>query len=108
MIRWTVPLELRIVSTHVRRVHRDQLDQLQEGQFVWQPYLHSTHGYVLPDIYQVGADIWRARTALICMDVVEWHVPDRVIRQFGFQQTVPKPIGTSRLLHAVDRWGRAS
>lgn len=51
----------------------------------------------LPDYCQAGRDIWRTVSPLICFAIVEWHQPDRVVRQFGFRQAVP---GVSRSLSA--------
>ncbi|KAL7191374.1 hypothetical protein ACSBR2_023447 [Camellia fascicularis] len=48
-----------------------------------------------------------ARVPLICFDVVEWHLPDRVLRQFGRVQSVPDQCDTEWRLHATDRRGRA-
>ncbi|KAL7235321.1 hypothetical protein ACSBR1_018759 [Camellia fascicularis] len=47
-----------------------------------------------------------ARVPLICFDVVEWHLPDRVLRQFGRVQSVPNWCDTKWQLHATDRRGR--
>ncbi|XP_073102489.1 uncharacterized protein [Elaeis guineensis] len=55
----------------------------------------------------VGHDIWTARVPLICFDVVEWHLPDRVLRQFGQTQGIPEQFDTSQGLHRIDRRGRA-
>ncbi|XP_073109302.1 uncharacterized protein [Elaeis guineensis] len=55
----------------------------------------------------VGHDIWTARVPLICFDVVEWHLPDRVLRQFGQIQGIPEQFDTSQGLHRIDRRGRA-
>ncbi|KAL7185127.1 hypothetical protein ACSBR2_027125 [Camellia fascicularis] len=49
-----------------------------------------------------------ARVPLICFDVVEWHLPDRVLRQFGRVQFVSDQCDTEWRLHATDRRGRAS
>lgn len=48
-----------------------------------------------------------SRSPLICFEVVEWHLPDRVCRQFGFRQDVPATPNTSHALHRIDMRGRA-
>ena len=48
-----------------------------------------------------------ARVPLICFDVVEWHLPHRVLRQFGRVQSVPDRFDTEWQLHITDRRGRA-
>ncbi|KAL7252540.1 hypothetical protein ACSBR1_007158 [Camellia fascicularis] len=48
-----------------------------------------------------------ARVPLICFDVVEWHLPDRVLRKFGRVQSVPDRFDTEWQLHVTDRRGRA-
>ena len=50
---------------------------------------------------------WRARVPLICFEVVESHLPDRVMRQYGLRQLVPGPCDTSVFLHGIDRRGKA-
>ncbi|XP_021718378.1 serine/threonine-protein phosphatase 7 long form homolog [Chenopodium quinoa] len=49
---------------------------------------------------------WRARVPLICFEVVESHLPDRVMRQFGLRQTIPQGCDTSVQLHGIDRRGK--
>ncbi|KAL7234928.1 hypothetical protein ACSBR1_018405 [Camellia fascicularis] len=48
-----------------------------------------------------------ARVPLICFDVVEWHHPQRVLRQFGRVQSVPDRFDTKWQLHVTNRRGRA-
>ncbi|KAL7166876.1 hypothetical protein ACSBR2_037526 [Camellia fascicularis] len=48
-----------------------------------------------------------ARVPLICFDIVEWHLPYRVLRQYGRVQSVPDRCDTEWRLHATDRRGRA-
>ena len=48
------------------------------------------------------------RVPLIWFDVVEWHLPDCVLRQFGRVQAVPDRCDTEWRLRATDRRGRAS
>ncbi|KAH1202450.1 Serine/threonine-protein phosphatase 7 long form [Glycine max] len=56
-------------------------------QFVWEPYT-TTVMAALPPICVVGSVAWFAVVPLICFHVVEWHQPDRVLRQFGLQQPI--------------------
>jgi hypothetical protein len=42
----------------------------------------------LNDICRSDQDLWMAVVPLICYYVVEWHLPIRVVRQFGRLQTV--------------------
>ncbi|KAH1254691.1 Serine/threonine-protein phosphatase 7 long form [Glycine max] len=55
--------------------------------FVWEPYT-ATVMAALPPICVVGSVAWFAVVSLICFHVVEWHQPDRVLRQFGLQQPI--------------------
>ena len=43
---------------------------------------------------------------LICFDIVEWHRPKRVLRQFGLQQGIPPSSSIDQNLYSMDRWGR--
>jgi Plant mobile domain len=36
-----------------------------------------------------GQHLWLANVPLICFWIIEWHCPDRVMRQFGFDQPIP-------------------
>jgi hypothetical protein len=68
---------------------------------VWQPYSDEIL-FSLPNYCIENRIVWLARVPLICFCIVEWHLPDRVKRQFGFRQSVPDAIDTSRELHKVD------
>ncbi|XP_060192568.1 serine/threonine-protein phosphatase 7 long form homolog [Lycium barbarum] len=61
---------------------------MTEDQFIWEPYSDELIES-LPDYCRVGRNIWRARVTIFCWDVVEVHLPDRVMRQFGMIQEIP-------------------
>jgi hypothetical protein len=66
----------------------------------WSPY----QPYILerlPPECTMGRDIWQAKVPLICFCIVEWHAPDRVLRQFNLGQDVPDPINTEISLHEM-------
>ena len=44
----------------------------------------------LPNYCTAGQEIWCAQVPLICFHIIEWHSTDRVMRQFGFEQTMPR------------------
>ncbi|XP_073099120.1 serine/threonine-protein phosphatase 7 long form homolog [Elaeis guineensis] len=106
--RWNVAFNVHHVSTRVARVYRCQLDTLLDTsrRFLWEPYTDGILA-ILPQMCTVGHDIWTARVPLIYFDVVEWHLPDRVLRQFGQIQGIPEQFDTSQGLHRIDRRGRA-
>ncbi|XP_015953368.1 serine/threonine-protein phosphatase 7 long form homolog [Arachis duranensis] len=70
--------------------YRRDLDVLQEGHFVWEPYAigRTDPDVILPDIRQHSA-IWSATILLISFECIEWHASDRLRRQFGLTQGVP-------------------
>ncbi|RYR03677.1 hypothetical protein Ahy_B06g082844 [Arachis hypogaea] len=70
--------------------YRRDLDILQEGQFVWEPYAigRTNPDVIPPDIRQHSA-IWNATVLLISFEYIEWHASDRMRRQFGLTQGVP-------------------
>ncbi|GFY98152.1 hypothetical protein Acr_12g0006930 [Actinidia rufa] len=102
--RWRSRFRTTTTSTHVVRVYRDQLDRLRPDEFTWRPYDGIMHE--LPDYCRVASDIWVSRSPLVCFEVVEWHLPDRVCRQFGLRQDVPVAVDTSPALHGIDMRGR--
>lgn len=75
-------------------------------QVTWDPYLPELVEAMPGHLLEHEAE-WRARTPVICFEVVESHLPDRVLRQYGIRQPVPQPCDTSTRLHGVDRRGKA-
>ncbi|KAG9450545.1 hypothetical protein H6P81_010510 [Aristolochia fimbriata] len=64
-------------------LYRTELDH----QRSYQPYQDFLQR--LPAICVEGRRIWLSRTPLICFEIVELHVPDRVMLQFGLEQVTP-------------------
>ncbi|KAK9269837.1 hypothetical protein L1049_025410 [Liquidambar formosana] len=104
--RWGVQFILENTPMHVVTVYRDQLDQLREIDYIWQPYSEEMIAS-LPKYCRDGMEIWRTRSPLICFEVVEWHFPERVLRQFGIRQQVPDMCDTESTLHRIDRRGHS-
>ncbi|WMV13712.1 hypothetical protein MTR67_007097 [Solanum verrucosum] len=55
---------------------------MMEDNFIWEPYSDDLIER-LPDYCRIGRDIWRVRDPIFCWDVIEVHLSDRVMRQFG-------------------------
>ncbi|CAL5346748.1 unnamed protein product [Camellia sinensis] len=105
--RWRVPFSHEVISTNVGVIFRDQFDHIVEGEFIWEPY--RTEDDIMtsfPSYCTVGRDIWMARVPLICFDIIDWHLPDRVLRQFGRVQSVPDRFDAHLAMHFRDRRGK--
>ncbi|KAL3373857.1 hypothetical protein AABB24_005705 [Solanum stoloniferum] len=103
--RWFAHFSWTDTTKHVLRVFRDALDSMTEDQFIWEPY-SSDIIESLPEYCRFGRDIWRARVPIFCWDVVEVHLPDRVMRQFGLVQAIPSPFPFDATHFHYDRRGR--
>ncbi|KAG9458400.1 hypothetical protein H6P81_002908 [Aristolochia fimbriata] len=68
-------------------LYRTELDHLRSFQVKWQSYLDFMQR--LHAICVEGRRIWLSRIPLICFEIVELHVPDRVMLQFGLEQVTP-------------------
>ncbi|KAL3502753.1 hypothetical protein ACH5RR_037202 [Cinchona calisaya] len=49
--------------------------------------------------------IWRSQCPLVCWEIVENHMPHRVMSQFGLQQNILELIDTEVRLHSITRVG---
>ena len=47
-----------------------------------------------------------AMVPLVCFHLVEIHTPDRVVRQFGMIQEIPRDVDSDTVLHAIDLRGK--
>ncbi|KAK1295044.1 hypothetical protein QJS10_CPA16g00531 [Acorus calamus] len=88
-------------SAHAFIYYRAQFDYQHESQVTWRPYVGKYDE--LPSICRYEPSLWIARVPLICFDIVEMHVPDRVARQFGFKQDIPCDV---ERIDRINRRGR--
>ncbi|KAH1188520.1 Serine/threonine-protein phosphatase 7 long form [Glycine max] len=86
-------------------VFRRNLDIMKRHEFLWEPYT-TTVMSMLPPICLVGSVAWCAVVPLICFHVVEWHQPDRVLRQFGMQQPIPESSSQPQNIHGLTLKGK--
>ncbi|KAM0871141.1 hypothetical protein ACQ4PT_039542 [Festuca glaucescens] len=76
--------------------YTEELDTLTSEQVDWEPYGSRYHfGTAMGDLNpkcleEVG--FWRMRCPLICMWAVEYHMPHRVMRQFGLDRKQQRKI----------------
>ena len=61
---------------------------------------------VLSPICLVGSVAWCAAVPLICFQVIEWHQPDKVLRQFGMQQPIPRCHSQPFNIHSITLKGK--
>ncbi|KAL0905518.1 hypothetical protein M5K25_023942 [Dendrobium thyrsiflorum] len=84
--RWAED-RIRELPTGNTMTYRVDLDGLRLSQVSMAPYTEDVLG-ALPRQCHEGRDIWRARVPLISWKRAEWHLPDRIMRQFrGVQLT---------------------
>ncbi|RVX07230.1 Serine/threonine-protein phosphatase 7 long form-like [Vitis vinifera] len=104
-LEWKVPLSWAQNPSCVLTFYRDQLDAQTHDQVLWESYMGDLVAHLLA-ISLADQEIWRTMSPLICFDIVEWHRPERVLRQFGLQQGIPLSCSIEQHLHSVDRRGR--
>ncbi|XP_020255116.1 serine/threonine-protein phosphatase 7 long form homolog [Asparagus officinalis] len=90
--RWNVQKCFDETPARQLDFYRNELDRMKIFQMEWEPYTPFLDH--LPPICTEYPVIWRARVHLICFEIVEMHVPDRVLRQFDLAQHV-HPISRS-------------
>ncbi|KAF1894958.1 hypothetical protein Lal_00022453 [Lupinus albus] len=98
--RWSQHLLTTNISGHAINIIRSMLDRLRIDQiFVWTPYQNIDFMGQIPDMA-------RSRMSLICFEIVEWHAADRVMRQFGLQQSIPQDPINLQKQHKMDLRGK--
>ncbi|KAL9667719.1 hypothetical protein QQ045_002083 [Rhodiola kirilowii] len=84
--------------------YRDAIQKMETGDFICRPYDYTLFELLNPICLEGQLTTWRADVPLICYNIIKWHHPGRVVRQYGFRQGVPtNPIGSSDQFHGMDR-----
>ncbi|KAE9621494.1 hypothetical protein Lal_00033000 [Lupinus albus] len=86
--RWSHCKKTTENSKHWVQCYRFSLDKLDVHEFIWTPYTSPDVRRYIP---QDPGEVCYAIVPLICCAIVEWHHPDRVMRQFGLRQSIPQP-----------------
>nr|XP_045084066.1 serine/threonine-protein phosphatase 7 long form homolog [Aegilops tauschii subsp. strangulata] len=82
--------------------YTNELDCLLPSHVQWLPY--NQIDFQLNVVCTQDESMWSVRCPLICFYAVEFHLPHRVVRQFGrLQLSPPETISTSIELHKLDR-----
>ncbi|KAL9676713.1 hypothetical protein QQ045_004930 [Rhodiola kirilowii] len=82
--------------------YRDEFQKMQIGDVIWRSYDERLFPLLNP-ICLESRQSWRANVSLICFNVIEWHHPGRVMRQYGDHQIIPPPmISCSNENHGKD------
>jgi hypothetical protein len=84
-----VQQHLSICPIYLHVTYLVVLTSVKNLQVTWQPYkTNVVQDMGLNAICMHDQDLWTALLPLICYYIVEWHLPIRVVRQFGGLQTV--------------------
>ncbi|KAG5524036.1 hypothetical protein RHGRI_030894 [Rhododendron griersonianum] len=89
------------LAAHVLGAYRHFFDLQKPDEVLWRPYTDELIDS-LPPICRAGRAIWMAKVPLICFPFVQNHMPDRVMRQFGFRQTIPDACDYTHPPHGKD------
>uniref|UniRef100_K3YRP1 Aminotransferase-like plant mobile domain-containing protein n=1 Tax=Setaria italica TaxID=4555 RepID=K3YRP1_SETIT len=100
--------QVKVSHTRLDRAYLDyinEIDALTAHSVNWQPYdADDPLPFPLSFMCAMDDDIYRMVCPLICFYAVEYHLPDRVARQFGMRQIwPPQATSTSMELHNMDR-----
>ncbi|MED6227498.1 hypothetical protein PIB30_114139, partial [Stylosanthes scabra] len=83
---------------------RARLDQVSVEQFRWTPYDSPEMQALIPDWMRAQPEVhtWRSAVPVVCFNFVHMHHIDRVIRQYGGEQPVPRlPVDVTRYMSST-------
>ncbi|MQM00496.1 hypothetical protein Taro_033231, partial [Colocasia esculenta] len=100
--RWNVRRAEINNPRHVLRLYISEFDHQEDYRIRWEPYTADILE-MLPAVFRQTSYLWLSRVPLLSFSIVEMHVPDRVLRQFGRVHHIPGPVDA---LDRVTRKGR--
>eukprot|EP00261_Vitis_vinifera_P024582 XP_010656952.1 PREDICTED: serine/threonine-protein phosphatase 7 long form homolog isoform X4 [Vitis vinifera] len=71
--------------------YRKALDSLKSCDVEWLPYINIDNR-IIPEDIKSSLIVGRSKTMLICFDKAERHLPDRCLRQYGMNQSIPEDV----------------
>ena len=89
--RWVGPKKTRETPRRSIKFYRNELDVLEDDKVTWTPYTQDLLGE-LPAMCTAARFLWTARVPVICYTYTVYHLPDRVMRQFGLMQHIPDDV----------------
>ncbi|KAE8793810.1 mutator protein [Hordeum vulgare] len=107
--KWDLVSEVASEVNLLYKQYTNEMDSLTPEQVEWEPYGVGTnfgdaHTFELNPLCVQERHLWLMRCPQICNWAVEWHLPHRVLRQFGyFQPHPPEWVDTDTQLHRLDR-----
>ena len=89
-IRWSGPKRFLDQAKGCLSVIRKQLQELMDGDIIWELYEAFLREdlNLAPPMIIAERHLWCCRVPMIHFWMVEYHYPDRVMRQFGQRQDV--------------------
>ncbi|MED6199067.1 hypothetical protein PIB30_072460 [Stylosanthes scabra] len=85
---------------------RSRLDRVTLDEFRWTPYMTPGMRALIPDWMRSQGEVytWRSAVPVVCFNYVHMHHVDRVIRQYGGEQPIPRsPVDMTRFMFATGR-----
>ncbi|KAE8784218.1 mutator protein [Hordeum vulgare] len=107
--KWDLVSEVASEVNLLYKQYTNEMDSLTPEQVEWEPYGVGTnfggaHTFELNPLCVQERHLWLMRCPLICNWAVEFHLPHRVMRQFGyFHPHLPEWVDTDTQLHRLDR-----
>ncbi|KAE8772061.1 mutator protein [Hordeum vulgare] len=107
--KWDLVSEVASEVNLLYKQYTNEMDSLPPEQVEWEPYgvgpnFGDAHTFDLNPLCVQERHLWLMRCPLICNWAVEFHLPHRVMRQFGyFQPHPPEWVDTDTQLHRLDR-----